>query len=1259
MVSKIEVGQINVGKRGESLNEMIIRTGQGSYDIICLQEVWTLKKDRNKLKDGELFITSKSLDKPPRTAIWLRDNLRFKSQAHIVEEFSHRDATVLILNLKICNEWKKVLLASLYLPSYTDPDQNNKSIYIKNPITTEMSNMCDYAAKNNLEILICCDANAYNKIWKMDKNNTRGESLINFAVDKNLIILNKGDTPTFVQGNKSSIIDITLASPSLSTNIAKWQVDLTNSFSDHRYISMDILAENFSCDPKYSKNKTKWTKFKKSSKPLIEKLSRHIITVKDLDSLTSELSNILHSTYLKCTRQVTKKKYFKDWYDDELDDARKQCNRASDIMCKAFKNNLPDADVKKILYHNLRNSYNKKCKKAKFNAWKKNLEKIDSVKDLAKLQKFFENGKSSHLGALVKENGEYTATPDETELELMKTHFPNCIITEPEDDDEEILIDCDQLSTQEISDWITIDKVKWAINSSSPFKASASDNIFPALLQKADEAIIPILREIFVKSVTFGYIPKIWRNTIVKFIPKSAKSSYDRAKSFRPISLLSVPMKALDKILDLKIKSEALVKFPIEEHQYAYTPMKSVETALHHYVEELERGVENGGFAVSIFCDIVSAFDSCSFNVIERELSKIEVPWWLIRWLKSMLNERLMKADIVGGNKLFKPTQGLPQGATISCTIWNIIINGLIKRLELKVDIFNPAQRNVQASTKAFADDVTITLFGKISRKDAILDVGDTTMMIFDEWCTENELSLSAEKTTAMVITKNKVRWTLRNITLKGEPIRWVKTQKLLGVYIDNTLSWIPHLDYVLNRAKRSLFMSRALASKTWGISPYQMYWIYKAMIIPRITFSCIVWWKKTELKCYADKLNSIQRMAALMICGAPNSTPSYAMFNLLNLSPLDIKIQIVATTTAIRLRNCGDWKQNSLLNSHTSIQGDINKLLGNKVIDSITVPPKFLKKYVVLIRDENRWNENIQINSNPDCWFTDASRKEEKSSIGLYNPYTLSKLGYRLSDNTNITLAEIMAIKKCAETIIQRNSMSNNVVICSDSVQALKTLDDYRTSSKTVQECKNLLESLAATKHVTLVWVPKKTKFPHHVISDEVAKESLHKTLIEINSYYSITSVNNSMTELELVLSNTRWREKKNLLGFAKNHVGDYNENKFKELIRLRRSDLRVAVGLKTGHVSARKHLNRIGKSSTANCRFCNLQPEDVQHWLEFCPVLKLLRLKHFGTNIVNANVFVQTKTKILLKFAKESGIYDIYFQWEENPSDIYDASN
>ena len=81
------------------------------------------------------------------------------------------------------------------------------------------------------------------------------------------------------------------------------------------------------------------------------------------------------------------------------------------------------------------------------------------------------------------------------------------------------------------------------------------------------------------------------------------------------------------------------------------------------------------------------------------------------------------------------------------------------------------------------------------------------------KWCVNNDMVLNPNKTTCMLIgTKNRLRKT-QNLDLKTSDSKTenVRTQKLLGVYIDSTLSWKIHVDNTCAKLSTKLHLLKRI----------------------------------------------------------------------------------------------------------------------------------------------------------------------------------------------------------------------------------------------------------------------------------------------------------------------------------------------------------------------------------------------------------------------------------------------------------------
>lgn len=174
-----------------------------------------------------------------------------------------------------------------------------------------------------------------------------------------------------------------------------------------------------------------------------------------------------------------------------------------------------------------------------------------------------------------------------------------------------------------------------------------------------------------------GYIPSLWQEVKVVFIPKPGRPSYEEAKNHRPISLTSFLLKTLERIIDRDIRSNALILKPLSADQHAYQRGKSTMTAFHSLINFVESSMEAGEIALAVIADIEGAFDRATFESFEIAAEYHGIDPLLIRWILSMLQNRTLIANLKQKIVKMRPTKGCPQGGVISPLIWLLIANAL------------------------------------------------------------------------------------------------------------------------------------------------------------------------------------------------------------------------------------------------------------------------------------------------------------------------------------------------------------------------------------------------------------------------------------------------------------------------------------------------------------------------------------------------------------------------------------------------------
>jgi hypothetical protein len=132
----------------------------------------------------------------------------------------------------------------------------------------------------------------------------------------------------------------------------------------------------------------------------------------------------------------------------------------------------------------------------------------------------------------------------------------------------------------------------------------------------------------------------------VIFKAKPRRSSYELAKSFRPISLTSFLLKTEERLVDLHIKEGHIKNYLLNPMQHAYLKGKSTETLLHDLVYKIDESLAQKEFALGVFLNVKGAFDNTSFESMDEVASDHGVCSTLNRWIDFILRSRSVFVDI-------------------------------------------------------------------------------------------------------------------------------------------------------------------------------------------------------------------------------------------------------------------------------------------------------------------------------------------------------------------------------------------------------------------------------------------------------------------------------------------------------------------------------------------------------------------------------------------------------------------------------------
>ena len=1163
--------QINLHHAKSATAELARRVKElkGKSYIFCIQEPWindSKVKGLNNL--GNLHYVQNEFTLTPRTCILSSKNLNL----WLDPELSNDDLTACTFKYK----GDYIYLVSAYLSNLITPDEN-----------AYFSKLVAKINSRRKPAIFACDSNAHSTLWCCDENNARGDELETVIARANLTIHNIGDTPTFACSRGSSIIDITLTNAFFPYSIQDWHVDLSDSFSDHRYILFGLPGRG---EKTFQRNirKTDWQIFE-DNLPDID-LSAYEDRVlpfpNEIDKIWSEINSNIKTAFDKaCPLKVASQKISVPWWSDELEELRNKSNKL-----------LGELGHHAEEYKVARNIFNAELRRSKTENWQTFCTNAQDGRSISKVVRSLRDNNYNEIDIIKDQEGIFTSNPNETLKCLLNTHFPESSTTHCNRSYKRNARPADMELINNMFDETT---VKLAIDSFSPYKAPGKDEIYPITLQNLPKNYIKALTFLFKSSLYRAYVPANWREMKVVFIPKAGKNAYDNAKAYRPITLSSVVLKTMEKIILWDIEKSMGTKF-VDQH--GFTPGWSTESAISTVVDNIEHAILQKQHALAVFLDIAGAFDKVSFESIYAAMKDSKIIKPVTNWYFHLLAHRWITSTLKGESASCRPNKGTPQGGILSPFIWNLVLDSLLSE-------FNKEKGPCKAI--GFADDICLLVKGPVA--ETLPAVMQPYLNRTNAWCESKGLSLNSTKTVPMIFSK-KSEIAIENLVLKGTQLEYAEETRYLGIILHRQLNWLPQIKLATSKAKKTLFALNGLVGKKWGLSPTHAHWVYTAMVRPVISYCCFTW--ASSIPTQAEKLLlKVQRLACLAIAPVIKSTPTRGMEVILNLKPLHIFLKEEAIKTRYRLRstNQESWPGIAATGSKRGhvfeLERELSKIIPASFPTLRTQPTRFTET----INTDMSGNP-ITYNQNDIYCYTDGSQIANntgfsfvvaKGDVALF--FYQGNLG-----NATVFSAELTAITECAFYLHQNinNFANKNLYILSDSQSALHAVNQLRTNNKSVIECKNAISSLHkatntinTNSNVMLKWIKGHSNITGNEFADHLAKEA---TLFTNNGPQPSFPFEECIFKQRLKkISNANWQR-------------DWNDNpecrqtkifsslldpdKAKYIRTLDRTKAGRMVQFLTGHVPLRRHLVIMGKAEDPKCRICEDGLETPEHLLLEC---------------------------------------------------------
>ena len=419
------------------------------------------------------------------------------------------------------------------------------------------------------------------------------------------------------------------------------------------------------------------------------------------------------------------------------------------------------------------------------------------------------------------------------------------------------------VSTNEIENLISVLDVR---------KATGWDNIPSTLVQVANSYISTPLCYIFNLSFTTGQFPDLMK--VARVLPLYKKGNVNGIGNYRPISILPVLSKLLEKIVNTRIVNYLNKHNILYEHQYGFREKHSCKISLISLIQCLLDDIDSGNPSVGMFIDFSKAFDTVNHEILLSKLEHYGVRGLPLQWFKSYLNSRSQFVNIQNTESLKQEIKcGVPQGSILGPTLFLIYINDIPNSSAL----FN---------FRLFADDSN--LFHSLHNNSNNISLTDINVEFQKvvKWCDCNKLTINADKTVYMVIGgKRNLKKVEGSIYLKDIALNEVDCTSFVGVTMDNQMRWKQHF---VNVKKKICRLTGIFYKLRFMVPQTILVMLYNAFILPHISYGLEVW--GSTFKTYFSDILVIQKRIVRIISGSSYDAHSAPLFK--NLKIIDVYIQ-------------------------------------------------------------------------------------------------------------------------------------------------------------------------------------------------------------------------------------------------------------------------------------------------------------------------------------------------------------------------------
>lgn len=658
--------------------------------------------------------------------------------------------------------------------------------------------------------------------------------------------------PTRISAASSTLIDLIITN---RTNFVIQSDVLSSPIADHELLTATINLrkdkytpnfKTFRCHENYSQN---------NFCELLLNESQFLNTILNTDDVNEQV-HIFNNTFIKCLDVCApfKTKEMKrppaPWIDSEIREAMK----VREDLHKKFKANKHDPAIhnnykrekkrirqmlseKKKSYY--RNEFSK-CKGDIRGTWSVVKKLIPDTKKSNTLC----NDQDIDVQKKAEEFNKYFSNIGRNTFERSQVNVPNVNLSHNDQPPPSSRIR-DKFRPQPTD----MDTLIITIKDLKPTNSSGSDGIQYRFLMDSLPTTISYILILVNTSIVTGNYPDPWRHPYVVPVHKSGDT--ENVENYRPISLVSILSKIIEKIVVNQLTSFLETNHLLSKEQHGFRQNLSTETALLKITNKIYENMDSKKISLLLLLDLSKAFDSVHHPTLMKKLAKVNVDSF---WFESYLSGRIQSVRF--GSALSSPLDisfGVPQGSILGPLLFLIYINDLPEHIR-------------DCLLVMYADDTQILLTDDINNIEDLIKRAESILTSTKNYFNLNGLLLNENKTQLIFFgSRQYISRLPDNLNIKFNNVTLIPTQsvKNLGVIMDSYMTFNLHIDELQKKVIGTLLYLNRVYDR---FDPECRIMVVQALVVSVLNY-CLRVWGSTNVT-QLERVGKLHNFAAKVAVG-------------------------------------------------------------------------------------------------------------------------------------------------------------------------------------------------------------------------------------------------------------------------------------------------------------------------------------------------------------------------------------------------------